>query len=80
MNPLGSIGAHPTYTQEQIAGVRTADGSFMSSDSAKYLNERFQTIAAIISPWCFSSKRQNFDLASAQAAIPIKPLGDLPVH
>ena len=48
MNPLGSIGAHPTYTQEQIAGVRPADGSFMSNDSAEYLNERFQTIAAII--------------------------------
>ena len=80
MNPLGSIGAHPTYTQEQIAGVRPADGSFMSNDSAEYLNERFQTIAAIIQLDVFPSKRQNLDLASAQAAIPIKPLGDLPVH
>ena len=50
MNPLGSICAHPTYTQEQIAGVRTADGRFMSSNYAEYLSERFQTIAAIISP------------------------------
>ena len=80
MKSLGSICKHPPHTHEQIAGVRTADGSFMSNDSAEYLNERFQTIAAIIQLDVFPSKRQNLDLASAQAAIPIKPLGDLPVH
>ena len=51
----------------------------MSRATAEYPSEMCQAIAAIISPLCFPSKRQILDLASAQAAIPIKQLGDLPV-
>lgn len=78
MKSLGSICKHPPYTHEQIAGVRAADGSYMSRATAEYPSEMYQAIAAIISPLCSPSKRQILDLALAQAAIPIKQL-ELPV-
>ena len=51
----------------------------MSRATAEYPSEMCQAIAAIISPLCGPSQRQILDLTSAQAAIPIKQLGELPV-
>ena len=79
MKSLGAICSHPPGTHEKIAGVKHADGSYKSRDTAEYPAEMCQAIAGLIFPLCSPSQGQLLDAISAQACIPTKPLDALPV-
>ena len=68
---------HPPGTHQQIAGVRTASGHYLSRDTAEYPPELASQFAQIILP-LLSANGIELDMESYPEHLPIKYISDPP--
>ena len=68
---------HPSGSHQQIAGVRTATGHYLSRSTAEYPDQLAQQFAQIIMP-LLSDKGRTFTLSTYDEVLPIKGVYDPP--
>ena len=79
LKSLGSICNHPKDSHEPISGVRHADGTFKSRDTAEDPEPMCAAIANLIAPLCASDTGQQLTWTTVQQCIPVKGYCDFPV-
>ena len=79
LKSLGSVCSHPKNFHEQISGVRYADGTFKSRETAEYPSQMCDAIAELISPLCVAETGHLLTLSTVQHCIPVKGSHDFPV-
>ena len=69
--------SHPAGSHQQIAGVRTPTGHYLSRATAEYPSELAQQFAQIVMP-LLSDNGKELTLLSYEAYLPIKKISDPP--